>query len=219
MRDSKSWTEIRIFNHHLSWPIKSYNDFFFLQRPIYDKIPIDKIYLLLLSIKKTDSNCPLVVFCFPFCFPPSLRYNITHSSNFNFYLGTTHLKKKNISNFMLLEKPLVITTNLSQLFKLIDREIELYEWRMYLLIFFVFFFHSLFHFTVFVAGFFLFLVFFFFSYLPARCIVFLFSSFLSVLSAPVRSSYSCLFVLVFSFYFFQFQHFSLSPSLLSCCNA
>ena len=53
-------------------------------------------------------------------------------------------------------------------------------------------------------------LFFFSYYLPARCIVFLFSSFLSVPSAPVRSSYSCLFVLVFSFYFFQFQHFSLS---------
>ena len=38
----------------------------------------------------------------------------------------------------------------------------------------------------------------------------LFSSFLFVLSVPVHSSYSCLFVLVFSFYFFQFQHFSLS---------
>ena len=39
----------------------------------------------------------------------------------------------------------------------------------------------------------------------------LFSSFLSVLSAPVRSSYCWWFVLVFiSFYFFQFQHFSLS---------
>ena len=39
----------------------------------------------------------------------------------------------------------------------------------------------------------------------------LFSSFRSVLSAPVRSSYCWWFVLVFiSFYFFQFQHFSLS---------
>ena len=39
-------------------------------------------------------------------FSPLLWYNITHSSNHNFYLGTTHLKKKIISNFMLLEKPL-----------------------------------------------------------------------------------------------------------------
>ena len=46
MRDSRSWTEIIIFNHHLSGPMKSYNDFFFLQRPIYDKIPIDKIHCL-----------------------------------------------------------------------------------------------------------------------------------------------------------------------------
>ena len=44
MRDSKSWTEILIFNHHLSGPMKSYNNFFFSQRPIYDKNPIDKIY-------------------------------------------------------------------------------------------------------------------------------------------------------------------------------
>ena len=32
--------------------------FFFLQRPIYDKIPIDKIYLLLLSIKKRTATVP-----------------------------------------------------------------------------------------------------------------------------------------------------------------
>ena len=32
MRDSKSWTEILIFNHHLSGPMKSYNDFFFLTK-------------------------------------------------------------------------------------------------------------------------------------------------------------------------------------------
>ena len=77
--------------------------------------------------------------------------------------------------------------------------------------FFVFFFYSLFHFTVFVPGLFLFLVFFFFSsfFLIFQHVA-LFSCFLSVFSAPVRSSYSCLFVLVFSFYFFQFQHFSLS---------
>ena len=39
--------------------MKSYNEFFFfLQRPIYDKIPIDKIYLLLLSIKKRTATVP-----------------------------------------------------------------------------------------------------------------------------------------------------------------
>ena len=31
---------------------------FFLQKPIYDKIPIDKIYLLLLSIKKRTATVP-----------------------------------------------------------------------------------------------------------------------------------------------------------------
>ena len=61
-----------------------------------------------------------------------------------------------------------------------------------------------------VAGLFLFLLFFFFLLLFFQHVA-LFSSYLSVLSAPVRSSYCWWFVLVFiSFYFFQFQHFSLS---------
>ena len=37
MRDSKSWTEILIFNHHLSGLMKIYNEFFYSQRPICDK--------------------------------------------------------------------------------------------------------------------------------------------------------------------------------------
>ena len=37
MQDSKSRTEILIFNHHLSGPKKSYYEFFYSQRPIYDK--------------------------------------------------------------------------------------------------------------------------------------------------------------------------------------
>ena len=65
-------------------------------------------------------------------------------------------------------------------------------------------------FLFFVAGLFLFLVFFFFLLLFFQHVA-LFSSFLSVLSAPVRASYCWWFVLVFiSFYFFQSQHFSLS---------
>ena len=32
MLDSKSWTEILIFNHHLSGPMKSYNEFFLLTK-------------------------------------------------------------------------------------------------------------------------------------------------------------------------------------------
>ena len=32
MQDSKSWTEILIFNHHLSGPMKSYNEFFLLTK-------------------------------------------------------------------------------------------------------------------------------------------------------------------------------------------
>ena len=62
-----------------------------------------------------------------------------------------------------------------------------------------------------VAGLFFFLFSFFFLLLLFFQHVALFSSFLSVLSAPVRSSYCWWFVFVFiSFYFFQFQHFSLS---------
>ena len=46
MRDSRSWTEILIFNHHLSGPMKSYNDFFFTHKDLFaiKKIPIHKIY-------------------------------------------------------------------------------------------------------------------------------------------------------------------------------
>ena len=71
MRDSKSWTEILIFNHHLSGPMKSYNEFFFfLQRHIYDEIPIEKIYLLLLSIKKRTATVPKSSFVYPSFFLP-----------------------------------------------------------------------------------------------------------------------------------------------------
>ena len=46
MRDSKSWTEILIFNHHLSGPMKSYNEFSFTHKDLFaiKKIPIHKIY-------------------------------------------------------------------------------------------------------------------------------------------------------------------------------
>ena len=75
MRDSKSLTEILFFNHHLSGPMKSYNDFFFSQRPIYDKKNlIDKIYHKIYCLrsavyqkKKTDNNCPIAIFV-PFFF-------------------------------------------------------------------------------------------------------------------------------------------------------
>ena len=71
------------------------------------------------------------------------------------------------------------------------------------------FFYFLFSFLLLVCSCFLFS--FFFLLLLFFQHVALFSSFLSVLSAPVRSSYCWWFVLVFiSFYFFQFQHFSLS---------
>ena len=82
---------------------------------------------------------------------------------------------------------------------------------MYLLIFFVFFFYSLFHFTVFVVGLFLFLVFFFFSFfffffssstLPS----FFFFSFLSFFS---RQSVH-LFVARLFLFFFLFTSFNSS---------
>ena len=60
---------------------------------------------------------------------------------------------------------------------------------------------------------------FFSSSLPARCIVFLFSFLFCsfrvgpfIFLLPVCSFF-------FSFYFFQFQHFSLSFSLMTCCEA
>ena len=79
---------------------------FIIKFIVYDK----------LSIKKRTMTVPQQSFVFfsLLFFPPSLRYTITHSSNFNFYLGTTHLKKKYFQ-FYASKKALVITTNLSQL--------------------------------------------------------------------------------------------------------
>ena len=55
----------------------------------------DNLVFFIAVNQKTDSNCPSPLFL-SFLFPPSLRYNITHSSNLNFYLGITHLKKKTL---------------------------------------------------------------------------------------------------------------------------
>ena len=84
--------------------------------------------------------------------------------------GITHFFL-NISNIILLERPLSLKLIFHNYNQLINREIELYEWAVYLLIFF-----SLFNFTGFVAGLFLFLVS-CFLFFPAHCIVFLFSFF------------------------------------------
>ena len=62
-----------------------------------------------------DNDCPIAIFV-PFFFFPSLRYNITHSSNFNFYLGITHFWKKKYFQFYASRKALVIKTNLSLLY-------------------------------------------------------------------------------------------------------
>ena len=82
MRDSRSWTEILIFNHHLPGPLTScykflltktylkeislikfivYYTFLLTKTPsivnfLYDNI----VYIKCLS--KTDSNCPIVIF-------------------------------------------------------------------------------------------------------------------------------------------------------------
>ena len=150
---------------------------------------------------------------FSFSFPPSLRYNITHSCNLDFYLGITHLQKKNniISSFMLQERPLSLKL-IFHYYNQINRQWELYEWGMHLLIFFVFFFYSLFHFTVFVAGLFLFLVFFFFFpfflLLFFQHVAFLFFFFSLFLFTSVCSSVCCSFFLVcFLFTSFNFSIF------------
>ena len=69
-QDYISRIKILISNHHLSGPMKSYNDFFFSQRPIYDKkIPLIEFIIKFivydkLSIKKIDNDCPTAIFCF-----------------------------------------------------------------------------------------------------------------------------------------------------------
>ena len=44
MRDSRSWTEILIFNHHLSGPLTSYYKFLLTKTIYYKKNSIHKIY-------------------------------------------------------------------------------------------------------------------------------------------------------------------------------
>ena len=57
MRDSKSWIEILIFNHHLSGPMKGYNEFFFTHKDLFamKKSPFIKsiVYDKLSIIKRT----------------------------------------------------------------------------------------------------------------------------------------------------------------------
>ena len=67
----------------------------FTQKDLFTiKNSIHKIYcLLLLSIKKRTATVP-VIFVSLLSFSPLLWYNITHSSNLNFYLGISHFLKK-----------------------------------------------------------------------------------------------------------------------------
>ena len=123
-----------------------------------------------------------------FFFPPSLRYNITHSSNLNFYLGITHLKKKITSNFMLLERPLSLKL-IFHYYNQINRQRGRIIWMRdvltnFLCFLFFFFSFSLYCFcswSILVSCFFFFL-FFYSSFLPARCLPLFFFSFLSFFS-------------------------------------
>ena len=141
------------------------------------------------SLKKRTVTVPYL--SFPSYSPPSLRYNITHSSNIDFYLGITHLFKKIISNFMLLERPLSLKLIFHNYNQLIDREIELYEWAMYLL--FLFFFFCCWFVFVSCFLFFFFLLLLFFQHIALS------SSFFFFLYASVCSG------LFFFFLFFLFS--------------
>ena len=72
---------------------------------------------------------------------------------------------------------------------------------MYLLIFFVFFFYSPFHFTVFVVSLFLFLVYFFFLFFSSffQHVAFLYSFFSFFLRQSVHLFVACLFLFFFLF--------------------
>ena len=78
------------FTHKKPFTIK-----FIYENIVYYKISFIKILFIMNVTQNTDSNCPLVIFLFllfcphnsflPFLFSPSLRYNITHYSNHNFF--------------------------------------------------------------------------------------------------------------------------------------
>ena len=72
MRDSKSWTEILIFNHHLSGPMKSYNEFFFSYKDLFTiKFPLIKFIVYdKLSMKKRTATVAESSFVFPSFFLP-----------------------------------------------------------------------------------------------------------------------------------------------------
>ena len=155
MRDSKSWTEILIFNHHLSGPMKSYHDFLFHKDLFAIKNPIDKILFTIAVYQKTDSNCPLVIFCFYLLFFLPHFDTILHIAVISIFIEGPHIFLKIISNFMLLERPLSLKQTFhyhTQINRQRDRIIRMQQSTYK-------FFYSLF----------------FSSYVPARCIVFLFS--------------------------------------------
>ena len=146
MRDSRSWTEILIFNHHLSGQLKSYYE-----------TPFIKFIVYYCCLSKTGQQLSHSHLWFPLFFPSSLRYNITHSSNLNFYLGITHFLKKIISNFILLERSL----SLKLIFHYYNQFKSQIKWqrdRIYAAIYLQFLFFPF----LLVAGLFLFFVYFFF---------------------------------------------------------
>ena len=160
-------------------------------------------FFLLLSIKERTATVPVLFFSF--LFPPSLRYNITHSSNLNFYLGITHLKKNIISSFMLQERPLslkLIFHYYNQINRLRDRILWMRDVLTNFLCFLFLFSFSLYCFcswSILVSCFLFFFFFFFFSSstLPPS---FLFFSFLSFFSRQsVHLFVACLFLFFFLF--------------------
>ena len=95
-------------NEKLQRIFSSYKDLFTI------KFPLIKFIYYCYRSKNGQQLSPSHLL-FSLLFPPSLRYNITHSSNFNFYLRTTHFFFFNYFQFYASRKALVITTNLSQL--------------------------------------------------------------------------------------------------------
>ena len=178
---------------------------------IYDNL----VFICCLS--KNGEQLSQPSFLFSFLFPPSLRYNITHSSNLNFYLGIIHLKKKTniISSFMLQERPLSLKL-IFPYYNQINRQRDRVIWMMNILTnflsFLVSFFFSLYCFCSWsiLVSCFLFFSFFSSSFLPAWCLPLFFFSFLSFFSRQSVHLFVARLFLFFSFYFFNSSIF-LSP--------
>ena len=91
---------------------------FYLRRPIYDKNKKPLIKFIVydkLSIKKTDSNCPLVIFIFSSFF--LLHFDtILHIAVISIFIKRSHFFFFNYFQFYASRKALVIKTNFSLLY-------------------------------------------------------------------------------------------------------